>query len=109
MLILAGPGSGKTRVIVHRVAHLLEQGIDPSRVAFVVFPRYEPGATTALTRKSPAHALLAISQCSFNFAHHGRSAFDFAGRLVERADCYELLSGDLPAACDLVTELAGCP
>jgi DNA helicase II / ATP-dependent DNA helicase PcrA len=38
LLILAGPGSGKTRVIVHRVAHMLEvDNVDPSRVLAVTF------------------------------------------------------------------------
>jgi DNA helicase II / ATP-dependent DNA helicase PcrA len=38
LLILAGPGSGKTRVIVHRVAHMLEvDDVDPSKVLAVTF------------------------------------------------------------------------
>lgn len=40
MMVLAGPGSGKTTVITHRVKHLVEKcGVDPSSVLVITFTR----------------------------------------------------------------------
>jgi DNA helicase-2/ATP-dependent DNA helicase PcrA len=37
LLLLAGPGSGKTRVVTHRIAHMIEQGIDPKSILALTF------------------------------------------------------------------------
>jgi DNA helicase-2/ATP-dependent DNA helicase PcrA len=39
LLIIAGAGTGKTRTLVHRVAHLLEGGRRPERILLLTFTR----------------------------------------------------------------------
>ena len=37
VMIIAGPGSGKTRVLTYRIANILKQGVDPYRVMALTF------------------------------------------------------------------------
>ena len=39
LLVVAGAGTGKTRTLVHRVAHLIDTGVRPERILLLTFTR----------------------------------------------------------------------
>ena len=43
LLVLAGAGTGKTRTIIARAAHLIGQGVDPRRILALTFTRRSAG------------------------------------------------------------------
>lgn len=73
MLILAGPGSGKTRVVTHRIAHMIREGISPFSILALTFTnKAAEEMQQRLTALSPESR---VTACTFH---------RFCGKLLRR-------------------------
>ncbi|GAB7022938.1 ATP-dependent helicase [Salidesulfovibrio brasiliensis] len=93
VLVIAGAGSGKTRTIVYRLAHLVEQGVDPAQILLLTFTR--KASQEMLTRAAeilgrPLDGTSGGTFHSFAFATLRRNAMDLGFEsgftLMDRAD-----------------------
>lgn len=73
--------------------------------AWIVFPRYKPGAEPVLVPRSKADTLIEVGYNAFNYSIHGRLGFELLARLVEGADCYDFSYSDLDSAREVFEAL----
>ena len=108
LLVIAGAGSGKTNTLAHRVAHLIVNGADASRILLLTFSRRAavemgrrarrivatargdtaPGATTSLPWSGTFHAIGARILRS----HAASIGLDPAFTIHDREDSADLLN-----------------
>ncbi|MGH2701708.1 MAG: hypothetical protein ACRDJ2_08030, partial [Actinomycetota bacterium] len=79
----------------------------PVPVRLIVTPRYEEGAQTQLEAIGRAEAIVLLRSHCFNFPDFGDRGLDLLSELVRGADCYRMIVGDLGAAVEALTRLAG--
>jgi len=110
-LVLAGPGSGKTRVVVHRCAYLLRvRRVDPRGILVVCFNR---GAALELRRRLVdlvGEDARGVTVQTYHGLAMRLTGCSFAERLEGRADVGADLETLIPRACDLLegrTEIPG--
>jgi len=79
LLIIAGAGSGKTKTLAHRVAHLLLHGAEPERVLLLTFTRR---AAHEMTRRARHICAKAHSVAHARQLHWAGTFHSIANRLL---------------------------
>ncbi|HKP67012.1 MAG TPA: UvrD-helicase domain-containing protein [Casimicrobiaceae bacterium] len=108
LLVLAGAGSGKTRVITAKIAHLIARGIAPERIVAITFTNkaareMRERAQTALKRSAYAEAAAKIAVSTFHA--YGLSIVRSEARVLGLRPSFSIFD---PADIEpIVAELAG--
>jgi len=101
-LVIAGAGSGKTRTLTYRVAHLVETGTPVESILLLTFTN--KAAKEMLARVAALTGALVdprrllggtFHHVAFSLLREHAAALGFSGRLslLDRADCKELMDG----------------
>jgi len=97
------------------VAHMglpydsIAHGDTPARPAWIVFPRYQPGADSLLVPRKKGETLLQVAENGFNYSILGRRAFDLLTATVDGCGCYDFTYSQLGEAIDLFNALEPAP
>ncbi|MBT9567565.1 MAG: HprK-related kinase A [Thiobacillus sp.] len=79
---------------------------EPVRPGWVIFPKWEAGATTRLTRRSQAQTFMYLAQNAFNYSHLGADGFRVGTALIDQSVCYDFRYSKLDEAVVAFDQLA---
>ncbi|NWG76450.1 MAG: HprK-related kinase A, partial [Rubrivivax sp.] len=79
---------------------------ETARPAWVIFPRWEAGATTRLEPRSRAQTFMFLAQNAFNYSHLGADGFRVGTTLIDQVECFDFRYSDLDEAISTFNLLA---
>ena len=71
---------------------------EPARAAWVIFPKYTPGASTSMKPVSKAASFLEIGNNAFNYSVWGAEGFRLLSSVMDGCACYNFTYSDLDDA-----------
>ncbi len=99
ILVVAGAGSGKTRALTYRVAYLLDNGVEPSRIVLATFTNKAARQMLERVSRLISHGTEAIWGGTFHHLAHrllrrhaALAGYDPSFTILDRSDSAELLS-----------------
>src|SRR3954451_23327360 len=93
LLVIAGAGTGKTRTLIHRVAHLIERGVAPERILLLTFTRRAAGEMLARAERLVGSSGARVHGGTFHSVGH-RLLRQFGGAAGLPADFTIMDQGD---------------
>lgn len=116
LLIVAGPGAGKTRTLVGRIAELVGSGADPATITAITFTRKAAGELrerlgAALGSKAAAISALTFHALGLSLlrSHASAAGLPDGFHVLDESDRHALVKrvAELAGVGDVATKLAG--
>ena len=79
---------------------------ETARPGWVIFPKWEAGATTRLTPRSQAQTFMFLAQNAFNYSHLGEDGFRVGSALIDQSSCHDFRYSKLDEAIAAFDQLA---